>query len=93
MYVFILQKKKFFCCYSYNSVKVLESPGILLKVLEKSWNFDAKSCGKTKKKSPGKFWNLNQFFGGNHELFCSTGENFGIARETFLGLCGGTMLC
>ena len=45
------------------------------------------------KKSPGKFWNLNQFFGGNHELFCSTGENFGIARETFLGLCGGTMLC
>ena len=82
MYVFILQKKKFCCCYSYNSVKVQESPGILMqKVLEKL------------KKSPGKFWNLNQFFDGNHELFCSTGENFGIARETFWGLCGGTMLC
>ena len=42
MYGFILEKKKN-CCYSYNSVKVLESPGISSKVLEKSWNFDAKS--------------------------------------------------
>ena len=32
MYGFILEKKN--CCYSYNSVKVLESPGISSKVLE-----------------------------------------------------------
>ena len=31
------------------------------KVLEKSWNFDTKSPGKSKI-SPGKFWNLNEFF-------------------------------
>ena len=65
MYVFISQKNKFFSFYSCSSVKVLESPGISLKVLERSWNFDAKSPRKSEKKvleSPGKPWNLNQFF-------------------------------
>ena len=49
-YLYILQdvcfyftRKKVYCCYSYNSVKVLE-------FCQKSW------------KSPGKSWNLNQFF-------------------------------
>ena len=51
MCVFILQKWNFCCGYSYNYVKVLESPGILLKVLEKSWNSDAKSPGKSEKNS------------------------------------------
>ena len=32
--------KKFCYCYSYNSVEVLESPGMSLTVLEKSWNFE-----------------------------------------------------
>ena len=66
MYVFILQKKKFCCCYLCNSVKVLESPGISSKVLENSWNFDEKSPGKSEKKS----WKVLEFesffFSGNH---------------------------
>ena len=72
-YLYILQnvcfyfaRKKFCCCYSYDAVKVLESPGIPSKVLEKSWNFDAKSPGKIEKKS----WKVLEFesffFGGNH---------------------------
>ena len=36
----------------------MESPGILSKVLERSWTFDAKSHGKSEKKS----WNLIQLF-------------------------------
>ena len=36
------------------------------KSWKKSWNFDAKSPGKSEKKSPGKSWN-SKFFGGNHE--------------------------
>ena len=59
--------KKFCCCYSYNSVEVLESPGMSLTVLEKSWNF-AKSLGKDEKhflESSGKSWNFNHFFVGN----------------------------
>ena len=44
---FYFTRKKFYCCYSYNSLKVLESPG---KVLEKV------------EKSPGKSWNLKYFF-------------------------------
>ena len=66
-YLYILQdvcfyftKNKFYCCYSYNSVNVPESPGILSKVLEKSWNFDAKNPGNSEEKS----WNLKQFFWG-----------------------------
>ena len=51
-------KKKFCWCYSFNTIKVLESPGMLLKVLEYPWNFDVKIPGKGEK----KFWNLNQFF-------------------------------
>ena len=47
---FYFAKKKFCCCYLYNSIKVLGSPGISSKVLEKSWNFDAKSPGKNEKK-------------------------------------------
>ena len=35
----------------FNSVKVLESPRISLKALEKSWDFDAK-CNGTSEKSP-----------------------------------------
>ena len=66
IYVFILQEKTFCCCYSCNSVKVPGSPGISLKVLEKSWNFDAKGPGKSEKKS----WKVLEFesifFGGNH---------------------------
>ena len=63
-YLYILQdvcfcftRKAFYCCYSYNSVKVLESPGTLSKILEKSWNFDAKSLEKVKKKS----WKVQKF--------------------------------
>ena len=37
----------------------MESPGILSKVFEKSWNFDAK---RPEKKNPGESWNLNQSF-------------------------------
>ena len=40
--------------------KFLESPGILSTVLEKSWNFDAKSPGKGKK-NPGKSWKVLEF--------------------------------
>ena len=58
---FYFAKKKFCCCYSYNSVKVLETPGIALKVLETSWNVDARKVLERIKKSPGKSWNLNQF--------------------------------
>ena len=54
---FYLAKKKFCCCYSYYSVKVLESPGISSKVLEKSRNFDAKSREKSKNKS----WKVLEF--------------------------------
>ena len=50
---FYFAKKKFCCCYSFNSVKVLKSPGISSKVLEKSWNFDVKS--------PGKPWKVMEF--------------------------------
>ena len=46
---FYFAKNKFYCSNSYNSVKVLESFGISSKVLEKSWNFDAKSRGKSEK--------------------------------------------
>ena len=63
-YLYILQdvyfyfaEKKFYCCYLYNSVKALENPGIYLKVLEKSLNFDAKSHGKSDKKS----WKVLEF--------------------------------
>ena len=68
---FCFTRKKLYCCYSYNFVKVRESPGISSKVLEKSWNSDAKSPGKSKKKSwkvlesPGISIN---FFDGNHDL-------------------------
>ena len=55
--MFLFCKKEFCFCYSYNSVKVLGSPGILLKVLEKSWNLDAKSPGKSEKKS----WKVLEF--------------------------------
>ena len=41
------KKRKFCCCYSYNSVKVLE----------KSWNVNAKSHGKSEKKS----WKVLEF--------------------------------
>ena len=37
--------------------KSLESPGILLKVLEKSFNFYVKSPGKSEK----KFWRVLEF--------------------------------
>ena len=64
-YLYILQdiclyftRNTFYSCYSYNSVKVLESLRISSKVLEKSWNFDAKSPVKSEKTS----WNLNQYF-------------------------------
>ena len=53
---FYFAKKKFYCCYLYNSVKVLESPGISSKGLKKCWNFDARSPEKREKKfleSPG----------------------------------------
>ena len=43
---FYFTRKKFYCGYSYTSVKVLESPGIASKVLQKFWNFEAKSPGK-----------------------------------------------
>ena len=63
-YLYILQdvcfyfaKKKICCCYSYSSVRALENPGISLKVLEKSWNFDA----KTPRKSEKKFWKVLEF--------------------------------
>ena len=46
---FYFAKNKFCCCYSYNSVRLLESPGILLKLLEKSWDFDGKSPGECEK--------------------------------------------
>ena len=57
MYVFILQKKKNCCCYLYSSIKALENPGISLKVLEKSWNFAAKSPRKSEK----NFWKVLEF--------------------------------
>ena len=63
-YLYILQvvcfyfvKNKYCCCYSHNYVKILKSPGILSKVLERSWNFDAKSPGKSEKKS----WKVLEF--------------------------------
>ena len=46
---FILQNEILLLLF--NSVKVLESPGISLKALEKSWDFDAKCHGKSEKKS------------------------------------------
>ena len=54
---FYFTRQKFYCCYSCSSVKVLEIPGILSKVLEKSRDFDAKSPGKREKKS----WKVLEF--------------------------------
>ena len=64
--MFLSLKNKFCCCYSYNSVKVLKSPEILSKVLEKSWNFDAKCPGKSEKKSLKVLEFESIFFGGNY---------------------------
>ena len=69
MYVFILLKKKICCCYSYSSVRALENPGISLKVLEKSWNFDAKSPRKSEKKVLESLGIWINFFVGNHVSF------------------------
>ena len=55
--MFVFYKKEIYCCYLYNSIKVLESPGILSKLLEKSRNFDGKSPGKSGKKS----WKVLEF--------------------------------
>ena len=65
--MFLFCKKEFFCCYSYNPIKVLESPGISLKIWEYSWDFDTKSSGKSEKalESPGICMSC---FGGNHVL-------------------------
>ena len=57
MYVFILQKKNFCCCYSYNSVKVLESR-------RKSWESTGTLMQKVLqevKKRPGKSWKVLEF--------------------------------
>ena len=49
--MFLFYKKEFLFCDLYNTIKVLESPGISSQALEKSWNFDAKSPGKSEKRS------------------------------------------
>ena len=71
MYVFILQKRNFVVAICITPWKTLESPGIMSKLLEKSWNFDAKSPRKNEKKSwkvleSPRIW-IN-FFGGNHVI-------------------------
>ena len=48
---FYFTKDNFYFCYLYNSLKVLESPGILSEDREKYWDCDAKSPGKSEKTS------------------------------------------
>ena len=74
---FYFTRKKFYC-YSYNSLKVLESPG---KVLEKSWK-------KLKKVLESRgIWII--FFGGNHEAVkgCQNLTNFFAAITRWLIRC------
>ena len=60
MYVFILQKKKILLLLF---VLLRKSPGILSKVLEKSWSFHAESPGKSVKK-PWKVLEFESIFLG-----------------------------
>ena len=69
VFMFLLSKELLYMlqnvCYHFTKKEILllllvqlhKSPGILSKILEKSWNFMQK-C----EKSPRKSWNLNQFF-------------------------------
>ena len=73
VFMFLLSKELLYMlqdvCFYFTKKEILllllvqlhKSPGILSKILEKSWNFDAKSPEKCEK-SPRKSWNLNQFF-------------------------------
>ena len=80
-YLYILQvvwvysgKKKFCCCYLYNYVKILESPEISLKVLEKSRNLN-------------QFFGGNHVLSVD-ELFAKASQRFATCLLDNINLCG-----